>query len=203
MSCRWTIGLFTCLLPLAAAGQVICVLGPNASSYDRNADQRPSPDALELAARLDAGVKIICGTNCPAIALLRNATAANAMLIVSAGQGKLVYAPRFFSAAYDRYGDGGILALLAHEIGHALDDTLGAAWVKSSWPPELRADAWAGCALARVHPAAADLAGGLGALAQYPAPAHPAWNVRLPVLRSGFTQCGGDGRQFDSAAGRK
>jgi hypothetical protein len=37
----------------------------------------------------------------------------------------------------------------------------------------------------------------LQALAKYPSPAHPAWAVRLPVLRTGFAQCGGDASRFD------
>ena len=31
----------------------------------------------------------------------------------------------------------------------------------------------------------------LGALAKYPSPKHPAWNARLPAIRSGYTHCGG------------
>ena len=42
------------------------------------------------------------------------------------GRAKMVYAPRMFTAVYDRYGDAGILALVAHALGHALDDLMGA-----------------------------------------------------------------------------
>lgn len=184
------------LLPMAAAAQVVCALGPGASSYSSGDDQRPTVDAMELAGRANTAVKTICGNNCPMVVVFRNATAANAMLIANAGEAKLVYAPKFFDAVYDAFGDGGILGVTAHILGHALDDTLGAAWVKSSWPPELRADAWTGCALARASLSPDDLEGAVGALAKYPSATHPAWSERLPVLRIGFSQCGGDAAKF-------
>jgi hypothetical protein len=151
---------------------------------------------LELAGRLNAAVKSICRDSCPSVALFRNASAANVMLVADAGQARLIYAPQFFSAAYEAYGDGGVMALMAHELGHALDDTLGAPWIKSTWPPELRADAWAGCVLARADLAADEVESTLQALAKYPAPAQPSWNLRLPALRTGFTACGGDPSKF-------
>jgi hypothetical protein len=184
------------LLPFAANAQVVCSLGAVASSYKAGDDQRPTGDAMELASRVDTAVKTICGTNCPTAAVYRNPTAANLMLVANSGVANVVYAPAFFSAVYDQFGDGGILGLVAHVIGHALDDTLGAAWIKPGWAPELRADAWAGCALARAALAPDELESAAGALAKYPSPAHPAWALRLPVLRAGFTQCGGDAARF-------
>jgi len=189
------------VLPLAAAAEVICALGPGASSYNPGEDQRPTADAMELAGRANTAVKTICGTNCPIAAMFRNTTAANAMLIANAGEAKLVYAPKFFDSVYDAFGDGGILGVVAHILGHALDNVLGAAWVKSSWPPELRADAWAGCTLARAGLSPDELEGAVGALAKYPSPTQPVWSERLPILRSGFSQCGGDAAKF-GAVGR-
>jgi hypothetical protein len=188
------------LLPFTASAQIVCALGPGASAYQAASDQRPSGDAMQLAGRVNAALKTICAANCPEAALFRNTTAPNAMLVAAAGQAKLVYAPQFFSAAYEAYGDGAILGLIAHELGHALDDTMGAVWVKSDWPAELRADAWAGCTLARIDLSNGDLQAGLSALAKYPPPSHPNWKQRLPILRTGFTQCGGAGGKFDAAA---
>jgi len=201
MNGKW-MGLALCtlvgwLLPAAGVAQVVCALGPGASSYKPDGNQRPTPDAMELAERVNTAVKTICSPNCPSTALLRNATAANLMLVAEAGQAKLIYAPQFFATAYERYGDGAILGILAHEMGHALDDAMGAAWVKSSWTPELRADSWAGCTLARIELNAGDLEASLAALAKYPPSAQPTWSARLPVLRIGYTQCGGDGAKFD------
>jgi hypothetical protein len=190
--------LIAALFPLAAgaAAQVICALGTGTSDYKPAEDQRPTPDAMELAGRVNAAVKSICKDSCPTIALFRNASAANVMLIANAGQAKLVYAPQFLTAAYEAFGDGGVMAVMAHELGHALDDTLGAAWIKSSWPSELRADAWAGCVLARANLEGSDLESTLEALAKYPAPAHPSWSLRLPVFRTGFMECGGNASRF-------
>jgi hypothetical protein len=191
--------LLVAVFPLAvsvAAGQVVCALGPGASAYKPGEDQRPTQDALELASRVNAAVKSICKDSCPAIALYRNASAANVMLIANAGQAKLVYAPQFLSAAYQAYGDGGVMALIAHELGHALDDTLGAAWVKADWSAEVRADSWAGCVLARASLVNGEIQSTLEALAKYPAVGDPSWNMRLPAFRAGFIQCGGDGSKL-------
>jgi hypothetical protein len=195
--------LMMCLLAVSASAQVMCTLGPGASSYKASADQRPSSDAALLAGRVNTAAKTVCGSNCPGVSLFRNTTAANAMLIAEGSQAKLVYAPQFFASANDAFGDAGILALIAHELGHALDDTLGAAWIKSTWTPELRADSWAGCVLAKINLSSKDIESALGALAKYPSPAHPSWSIRLPVLRTGYTSCGGDGTKFSSTPARK
>ncbi|MBV8905008.1 MAG: hypothetical protein JOZ22_15365 [Acidobacteriia bacterium] len=188
------------LLPSALNAQVVCALGVGASSYKSAEDQRPTADAMELATRMSAAVKSICGPNCPSVAVFRNPTAANLMLVAHAAEARLTYAPQFFTAIYDEFGDGGLLGLMAHIFGHALDDTLGAAWVKSSWSPELRADAWAGCEMARADLSSDELDSAAGALRKHPAPAHPLWDARMPVLRTGFTECGGNGAKFDAAA---
>jgi hypothetical protein len=177
----------------SAMGQVVCALGPGAAKYQASADQRPSTDAMLLATRLNTAEKTICAPNCPQVALYRNPTAPNIALIVKPGEAKLVYAPKFFEALYASYGDPGILAMIAHELGHALDDTMGAAWINSSWAPEVRADAWAACSLAKSRLSPNEMHQALGALAKYPSPAHPGWNVRLAAIRSGYTHCGGDG----------
>jgi hypothetical protein len=185
------------LLPVGAIAQVVCALGPGAASYQPSADQRPSGDAMHVASRVNAAEKAICGVNCPVVALLRNSTAPNAALIVNGRDAKLVYAPQFFASVYGSYGDPGILAVIAHELGHALDDSMGAVWVKSSWTPELRADGWAGCTLAKSGLSQNDLHAALGALEKYPTPGHSGWSVRLPAIRAGYTHCGG-ALSFDS-----
>jgi hypothetical protein len=185
-------GFFLYLMPVSAMAQVVCALGPGAASYQPSGDQRPSSDAMQLASRLNTAEKAICATNCPEVALYRNSTAPNVALIVKPGQAKLVYAPQFFATLYSSYGDPGILAVIAHEMGHALDDSMGAAWISSGWTPELRADAWAACTLARSHLSQSDMHQALAALGKYPSPAHPSWNLRLPAIRSGYTHCGGD-----------
>jgi len=180
-----------CLLPCAAAAQVVCALGAGAGSYDAAKDQRPTADALELVGQTYTPVKGLCGGSCPEVVLFRNATAANLMLIVSAGRAKVVYNPQFFTNVYNRHGDAGIAAVMAHEIGHALDDTLGAAWVDKRWTQELRADGWAGCVLAKNGLTPTHLLSALAALEENPSPAHPAWSLRMPAIRAGYVGCGG------------
>jgi hypothetical protein len=187
--------LLAAFLPWCASAEILCALGKDAASYKPAEDQRPSSDALQLATRVNTALKSICADHCPQMALFRNTTAPNAMLIADSGQGKLVYSPQFFAAAYEGFGDAGIVAIMAHEVGHALDATMGAAWIKNSWSPELRADAWAGCVLSKVD--SAGLERGLAALSKYPAPPHPVWSQRLPVVRTGYTQCGGSASKFD------
>jgi hypothetical protein len=191
--------LCACLLPFGASAEVVCALGSGASSYDASADQRPTGDAMQLAGRMNAALSPTCAPKCPQIAIFRNATAPNAMLVVTADQAKFVYSPQFFTAVYDRYGDGAIIAIIAHEYGHALDEVYPANWMKSGWTPELRADAWAGCALAKSDLSSNDLAEALTAVSKYPPSTLSSWSLRVPALRLGYVHCGGDGSKFDSA----
>ena len=193
--------LFLLLLPATTTAEVICALGSDTPSYNAYGDQRPSPDAMELASKVNAALAPLCRPNCPAIALFRNSSAPNAMLVASStGDAKIVYAPQFFTSIYDTAGDGAIIAVIAHELGHAVSETAPATWMNAIGSPELRADAWAGCVLAKVNLTARELQETLAALAKYPSPAHPAWNSRLPALRTGYTQCGGDGARFNAAS---
>jgi hypothetical protein len=193
--------LIACLTPFGLAAQVICALGPGANAYDASKDKRPSADAMELAGKTYAGAKAVCGINCPEAVVFRNTTAANVMLVATSGRAKIVYNPNFISGIYNRHGDAGVEALIAHEFGHALDDVLGAAWIDRSWSPELRADSWAGCILAKNNFAAADLQSALAALEENPPPARPAWNQRLRAIRAGYTHCGGtEGFEYNGAS---
>jgi hypothetical protein len=189
-------GLLAGLLSSMAAAQVVCALGPGAASYKSSEDQRPTADAMLLVGRVNVAAKTICGSNCPEVMVLRNATAANAMLVANGAQAKLVYSPQFFATAHEGFGDAGIIAIVAHEFGHALDDTMGAAWIQSNWTPELRADSWAGCVLEKSG-LREEMIAALGALEKYPSPAHPNWSLRLPVIRAGYGKCGGDASTFD------
>jgi hypothetical protein len=182
---------------LLAADQILCSLGPGTSSYNAYSDERPTPDAMELAGKVNGGLGSVCRPNCPTMSMFRNKSAPNLMLLVASGQAKIVYKPEFFTTVYEMYGDGGILALIAHEVGHAMDANGAAKWMKPAWSPELRADAWAGCAFAKVNLPTRDLRAGLNALQKFPSPAHPDWTMRAPVLRTGYMECGGDVSKLD------
>jgi hypothetical protein len=194
--------LILAFVPLAARGQVMCALGSGAAAYDQTKDERPSRDTLELAGQVNAVLAPRCQPNCPSVTFFRNATAANVMMIAVSDTAKLVYAPKFFTMVYETWGDGAIVALLAHAMGHAIDANAPAAWVKGITAPELRADAWAGCALGGNVMTPNAFGEALTALMKFPAKAHPAWAQRVPALRLGYTQCGGDGAKFDRAAAR-
>jgi len=183
-----------------ASGEIVCVLGSGAASYVPKGDQRPTADAMQLAGRMNAALAQDCTPKCPQIAIFRNATTPNAMLVVTADQAKVVYAPQFFATIYEKYGDGAIIAVIAHEYGHALDEVYPASWMKKSWTPELHADAWAGCALARTDLSLNDLAKALAAVSRYPPLGGPNWALRLPALRLGYIHCGGKTSKFDNAA---
>jgi hypothetical protein len=190
----WKLLCLMCALPLGfgANVEIVCALGPGASSYKASEDQRPTADAMEMAHRLNAALTPICSPKCPQIAVFRNSTAANAMLVVTPDQAKFVYAPQFFQTVYDHYGDGAVIAIVAHEFGHALDEINPGRFGRGG-TPELRADAWAGCTIAKLDLTSKGLAETLTALSKYPSPAHPAWPLRVVALRLGYTQCGGDG----------
>ena len=184
--------LFLLLVAATARAEVLCALGPHAEAYKANADDRPSADVMQLARRVNMALKPACTPRCPEIAIFRNPSAPNLALMATEDQAKVVYAPQFFSAIYDKFGDGAIIAVIAHEYGHALAETTPVAWIKSTWNIELRADAWAGCALAKNNVAAKDLKEAVDALAQYPPVSHPDWSQRLTALKAGYTHCGGN-----------
>src|SRR5690242_8762311 len=110
------------LVPLLASAEVLCVLGTATSTYQASADQRPTPDTMQVVRRVDEAYKSICLPKCPAAALVRNASAPNLMLSANADGGKIVYSPAFFAGVYGRFGEGGIIALVAHVYGHAIDE---------------------------------------------------------------------------------
>jgi hypothetical protein len=183
--------LTTCLLLLFSPPEVICSLGVDSSGYNAYVDQRPTGDAMELVRKASGTLTPLCSPNCAAITVFRNTTAPNAIMMKDSDRLKLAYSPQFFTTLYDKHGDGAIIAIIAHMLGHAMDATMAADWIQSSWTPELRADAWAGCALAKAGLSAAGMKSALTALSAYPPASKPEWSRRLPVLQQGYTRCGG------------
>ena len=57
MGRTFSLGLLCVFLPaFSARAEVVCALGSGASSYDANADQRPTGDAMQLAGRMNAAL---------------------------------------------------------------------------------------------------------------------------------------------------
>jgi hypothetical protein len=179
----------------AAGVEIVCALGPGAENYNPASDQRPTADAMEMAAGLSTAMSSICAPKCPAVPLFRNPTAANVMLVFTSGGPKVVYAPAFFQSIYDNYGEGALIGVLAHEYGHALDEIFPQKFGNGG-TPELRADAWAGCSLAKSHLTPARLDAALIGLSKYPTPGNPPWQIRLSALKLGYTKCAGDASQI-------
>ena len=177
----------------APQSDVVCSLGPNLSSYKPAQDLSPTPDAMQLIRKVSAAYESVCLPKCPAVAIYRNPTAPNVILLApSNGAAKLVYAPPFFSTVYGQFGEGAILALVGHVYGHAIDETVPSNWMKKGWSAEIRADAWTGCALAKINPDSNGLTGALTALQKYPPTAQASWLERSSAVRTGYVYCGGD-----------
>src|SRR5215813_5922905 len=92
----------------SAANQILCAVGANSAAYNAYSDERPTPDAMELAGKVNAGLGSMCRPNCPTMSLFRNTSAPDITLVVgSGGQARIVYKPEFFTSVYEMYGDGG------------------------------------------------------------------------------------------------
>src|SRR5438093_10189809 len=94
-----------------AVAQVVCALGSTASPYNPYLDQRPTADAMELAGKVNAALVSMCRPNCPGLALFRNSTAPNVMLVTDAGLTKILYKTEFFTSVNNTLSDCRIQAL--------------------------------------------------------------------------------------------
>lgn len=174
----------------AASGQVVCTLGHGASPYSPAMDRPPTHTALAEGRRMH---RLLCN-DCGSIMLVQNPTVTNAMLMsVRPGVSKLSYNPHFMNQVLAQYGNGATIGIIAHEIGHHVDFMQPAAWYDRSWGKELRADALAGCALARARIDPTQLKNALRAIAAFPSPSHPGWPMRERAVMQGYQQCGGTG----------
>jgi hypothetical protein len=189
------------LLTLADFGRgQVCALGVRPTTYKTNFDQTPNVRATDITKRIADGFTAVCAPKCPTVAIFSNTTARNALVFASPSSMKIVYSPTFFSAVSAQYGDDGLIGLVAHEYGHIIDSVAIGSWMNVAWTPELRADAWAGCALAKLKFKSLGLERALTAIARHPAEAKSAWASHISPLRTGYSQCGGSTRDFDSSA---
>jgi len=177
------------LLSSRAQAQVLCALGP-VTPYDPMADMPPSAGAK---ADLTKITSLLCSKGCGKVLLFANATTPNTATVTDgAGVSKISYSPSFASSVRSNFGPIAMFGIFAHDLGHHLDATgVKATWMKDTWDSELRADAWAGCAMAKADMTPSRLQAVLLAMSTYPSPHHPAWDARRPVITEGFTKCGG------------
>jgi hypothetical protein len=177
------------LLPLPARAQVLCTLGA-ATPYDSLADMPPSAAAQSDLKKVKS---LLCPKGCGKVVLFANATSPNAATATDgAGTSKIAYSPSFASTLHKNYGPIATLGIVAHGLGHHLEATGNRPdWMKATWDSELRADAWAGCAMAKAELTPSRLQAALLALSTYPSPRHPAWSARRTVITEGYKACGG------------
>ena len=136
---------------------------------------------------------LLCPKGCGKVLLFANATSPNAATVTDgAGVSKIAYRPSFVSSLQTNFGPIATLGIFAHGLGHHLDATgTRAAWMKEAWDGELRADAWAGCAMAKAELTPSRLQAVLVAMSTYPSTHHPDWSARRAVITEGYTKCGG------------
>lgn len=171
-------------------GQLVCSLGGTTSQYNYQFDQSPAHRALNELTHI---YRTLCQNGCGNVVLFKNPTAPNALAIATGpNQSKIVYNPNFMDHVALNYGGGATFGILAHEFGHHIDFHTTPNWMNNSWSRELKADAWAGCALAMTGLSTFQIENALRAIAAYPSPSHPNWPYRVNALRTGFTNCGGN-----------
>ena len=180
-----------CLVSDAKA-QAMCSLGPTAGQpYNAHLDRPPSSRALQ---ELQAIYLAICPPplGCGNYVLFSNPTAPTIMWTpVRPGYSKFVYNSVLLNQLAIQYGVGASFGVLAHAFGHHIDFNTTPAWMNDSWSSELRADAWAGCALARTGVGTGQIENALVAIAAFPVPGSPGWPQRQLAVRTGFISCGG------------
>lgn len=187
------------LVPQSTWAQgIVCTLGPQTGAYNPLLDAPPSAYAAQEAQRI---YRLLCPDSCGQVSYVQNPTVPNAATMTQGGGiSKIAYSPNFMGMIFQNFGAAASFGVIAHEFGHHVDlNTNVASWMDSSWGREIRADAWAGCALARAGLPNQQLAAALMAIAAYPSPSHPAWNLRLPALQTGYVSCGGERANLDKA----
>ena len=173
--------------------QMTCSLGDQGlqQHYNPYLDQQPS---LHANQELTLIYTVLCPPpyGCGQYLLVSNPTVSNAMaMAIGLGQTKIVYQPNFMNSIAQLYGIGATFGILAHEFGHHIDFHTTPLWMNNSWSRELKADAWAGCALFRTGIGTSNIENALRAIAQFLSPSHPGWPQRLQAVRTGFINCGG------------
>ena len=180
-------GAFACA-PVSA--QWVCSLGtPLQGQYSPYWDRPPAPRAVGELQRI---YRLLCPMGCGQFSVFENPTVANAMAqAVAPGATKISYSPDFMNRIVQTYGPGATFGILAHELGHHIDFHVMPPWMSDAWSKELKADAWAGCALARAGMGTSQMQSALRVIALYPSMTHPPWQYRHDAVRTGYINCGG------------
>lgn len=174
----------------AQAHAVLCALSPVMPNYSPLADQPPAPRTARDLKKLTT---LMCPKGCGRVSLYQNATVPNAVTVsAGAGVSRIEYSPAFLEKVEEIFGADARLGVIAHELGHHVD-VIGAPapWLDPAWDSELRADAWAGCALAKAGRTTEGLKETLRAVSVQPtAKPDRVWDQRWQALQRGFEGCG-------------
>ena len=176
--------------PDARAQGLVCSLGAATPNYSPGTDQAASPATSKDVKRI---ITLLCPKGCGRVGLVKNASASN-MLAMNGGNGnyKIAYNSAFLERVQRVYGPDATFGILAHEVGHHVDmNGNPAAWMDLSWNSEVRADAWAGCALAKAGMKTEGLKAALRAAVSSFSNADPVWESRSFALQRGYESCGG------------
>lgn len=167
----------------------VCSLGTSGGYYPQF-DTPPTKYALDVGKEI---YDVLCPKKCGRVDLVQNAYVPNAMTMTTGnGYSKIAFSANFMNGVYNAFGAYAGYGVFAHEIGHHIDlNSSFPAQMSTSWSKELRADAWAGCALAKLNLPASGLLESLRVIAAYPSQTHPAWPMRWPAVEFGYKSCGG------------
>ena len=193
---RYSLAVFVVTLCLCLFGngnaQPVCSLGPTAvQHYNPYLDQPPSIRALQELKTIHDALCYSAG-GCGNYVLFSNPTAPSILWTpIGPGTSKFAYNPAFLNQLAIQYGHGASFGILAHAFGHHIDFHTSPLWMHDSWSTELRADAWAGCAMAKTGVGTGQIENALVAIAAFPVPGSPGWPQRQLAVRTGFVNCGG------------
>ena len=174
----------------ARAQDVMCSLSPVAPNYSPLADQ---PATARAAKDLKTIGGYLCPQGCGRVGLFQNGTIPNIVTVnVGSGASRIEYSPAFLDKVRALFGQDARFGILAHEYGHHVDlNGIRATWGDASWGSEQRADAWAGCALAKAGMKTQGLKEALRVVAAgQPTKSEQSWDQRWGALQTGFDVCG-------------
>jgi hypothetical protein len=183
--------------------------GKNNFPYDVAQNRTPKPRAV---AEIRKAYALLCPLvmkdgKCGRGEIFENPSVGNNALTFVSGlrQGRktralIVYSARFLNLLDQEFGAGASFGVLAHEVGHHLT---ASGHLRREfdhpWDEELRADYFAGCALAGAGRSFKDLEVAFKALAKVASPTHPASGDRNPKVKAGYQDC----LKYREAADRK
>lgn len=178
----------------AHAENITCLQGIGVAQYNPTQDTPPSQPAIKS---LGTVLNYLCPEalpfGCGYFTLRQNPLAPNIFSErVEEKRSKIIYAQDFLNTVTAQYGDNASLGIFAHHVGHHLDTIANTpTWMDHSLNAELRADTWAGCALAKSQLPKEAVEKNIQVLADYPSPMHPGWGKRVEALTTGYVGCGG------------